>query len=366
MPVCIRCDCVVKKIYFTTLLHRILSLFPERWSGVPVVIQQVSKPKAIRVIDANDTLTPRPSISVDGFYFFMGEIMKKFILILICMNITLPCFGKFKIQDSNSCVIDTYGRNKYWFCGSTNKTKCGSTTFSRDNREARDMTHGEVVTDYRARGTHDHYNLLCCVVDGKGFFKYTTKSKAKPAELKNEYISENITIKTDEGGSCTYVKTVDTCGNIISDIPCTARDDCQSDEIVRNKKCVKPCTEPLVFFSPDVDTCVNCEETNYQGIAMDSQGHKYCKKCADNEIWLKTKKDCVKKETLTIVNKVDMQRCWQCKSVDSFRKCALGEDVTCGSSASTGTEKNKQTIPTPTLKRVETGPIQNLGKVIPF
>ncbi|MBQ3039009.1 MAG: hypothetical protein IJD41_00430 [Alphaproteobacteria bacterium] len=265
--------------------------------------------------------------------------MRKILIATILVTLSNTANAKFLAGENNRCFINTSGWNESWFCGKGDD-KCSGKKATGGKRYVNYKVHGEKFTEEDNDDVERTY--YCC--------NGTSDTIGKFIEASAFETTETITIDV-ANGKCTYERTVDICGNIVEDKPCTEATDCARGIVKRNGVCIPPCDDGFVFESENSNRCVPCEETERQaivGIGYD----KVCKKCKSYEILDKDDMECKVKEVpkstpkesittntkgetvvvnsdnttsivLTSTSKDAMRKCWQCPGRVAFKQCIL-------------------------------------------
>ena len=223
------------------------------------------------------------------------------LLIFLCAIQSIPVYAKMYTDADKTCIVDTEGRNTFWFCGKHSESCAGRKMRKRHNRVW--MEHGDVITyDPGELFITSNYLYFCCINDdGTGYFKPQMRwiynkhlgEYEVSSRIFSDYNTTEIVRHDVNGGTCTYSRTVDMCGRPLDDKPCTTPDDCS-----------------------DGNNCIVCETNQSQGISTDG----ICTKCNfPNEIFDSKKQQC---EPTVNISKTAMKSCFKCVNNQYFKTCA--------------------------------------------
>ncbi len=249
--------------------------------------------------------------------------MKKIFYIVCCCLLSAPVAADYwKMGYHDECIVHANAsgtHDVFYYCGDQKGVKscAGNPDSSYDTSYSQKVGVGEKVS------TGDSYGTLWCCENKDEDAEYEGKYvRATENYIDSFKYEEPVTIKVD-GGTCTYKKITNACGELVEDNPCTEATDCTKGYIKRNDVCVKPCPNGYVFESKDSNECISCETTAYSGIHKD-----YCLTCdKDTSFYDKTIKNCISKKTMSKYSSEQMAKCFMCKSDETFKKCLKGEST---------------------------------------
>lgn len=227
------------------------------------------------------------------------------ILFMLCGAAHGISFGP---NDTNSCFVKSnfWGRRWYWFCGSQSQA-CRGYSPGR---------HAVISSYYHGQSfTEGSTKYFCC--DGSA----SAAGHFIKADAWETVSTETVSL--DGGGSCSYQKRVDVCGNELSK-PCDKPTSCSEGKILRNGECIEPCMSGYGFDSDSSNTCVQCDTTNFQGLraAQDASQGNICLKCdAARQFFDREKSKCVNRGELEQYSKDKLYNCHGCQSNELYVKC---------------------------------------------
>ncbi|MBQ8474006.1 MAG: hypothetical protein IJ500_04075 [Alphaproteobacteria bacterium] len=243
--------------------------------------------------------------------------MKKIIATIAMCALSSSAIADFLTGTDNRCFIDTSGWNESWFCGKSDD-KCADKKATGGYRNPHYLYHGEYFTK-------DSTRYYCC--------NGTTDEIGRFVKASSFNKTETITVQLDGGGKCNYSRKTDICGNIIKDEKCTTPDKCPAQTILRNGQCVTPCIDGYVFESATLNRCIECPDSQTQGI----QGIGYDKKCIrcksteilNKDTWKcedpEAQKKQLQKDVATgkkiAISRGIMEQCWQCPDSNLYKDC---------------------------------------------
>lgn len=255
----------------------------------------------------------------------MRKIAPCGLLIFLCTIQSIPVHAKMYTDADKTCIVNTEGRNTFWFCGKHSESCAGRKMRKRHYRHWMEHGHMAIYAGQISYGFTDDYLYFCCIKeDGTGYFKPQPKwiynKELQDYEFNDKEFSDYNTteiVRHDvNGGTCTYSRTVDMCGRPIDDKPCTMPDNCSDGTFLRNNSCTKPCDAGNAFESATSNNCIACETNQSQGISTDG----ICTKCNfPNEIFDSKKQQC---EPTVNISKTAMKSCFKCVNNQYFKTCA--------------------------------------------
>ena len=256
--------------------------------------------------------------------------MKKIIVlyfVILTFGIVNSVNANMYTDSGKTCVVSTLSRKEFWFCGRHSESCAGRKMRKRHPRHW--LEHGQFaiyVANAMSYSFDDEKIYYCCINDdGTGYFKpqdkwlwdkITKDYKYNDKEF-NEYNTTETVTRQVQGGTCTYVRTVDMCGKPVLDIPCTEPDNCGDGMFLRNGRCVKPCDAGMAFENNESNNCIRCESNQAQGISAEG----ICIKCNfPQEMFDISSKKC--KESIAI-DRLSMKRCFSCPNNEYFKICTV-------------------------------------------
>lgn len=92
----------------------------------------------------------------------------------------------------------------------------------------------------------------------------------------------------------------------------------------RNGECIEHCGQndsTMAYASFSSNECIQCETNAHQGIIEDENGYNVCQKCNPETELFVDGVGCKAKNEFQMLNKLDMNKCWQTANPKSFECC---------------------------------------------
>lgn len=253
--------------------------------------------------------------------------MKKFVYTtaILLLSVGAAYAGEHKGGNNGgtnlSCFYDSKpggGRWHYYFCGKSTercdkkKYKGPGSTENKPNNDSRVILQDLETFTFLTSPT-DTY--CCCggTTEKSGTF-------VKAVHARDCYTDDapvERTIDLGSGQTCKKLIYKTVCGTTVK-VGCEKpEEECGTGYKWRNNACAPICTGDKVYESKDINTCVTCETTNYQGISGDANTtEQICYKCnKDSHFFDKTNKTCIKKSDFKKqYSRPEMKECWRCSS----------------------------------------------------